>query len=74
MLRQIYAARTPPASAQPEPRPATGLTSILPSDLLARARELDAEHRAPTGRPISRTPSAITCGSGAIGRARSSPS
>jgi hypothetical protein len=26
----------------------------LPGNLLARARELDAEHRAATGRPISR--------------------
>lgn len=45
---------SPPVSVQPEPRAATGLTPVLPADLLARARELDAEHRAATGRPISR--------------------
>jgi hypothetical protein len=54
MLRQIYAVCSPTAPAQPEPRAATSLTPILPRDLLARARELDAEHRAATGRPISR--------------------
>jgi hypothetical protein len=27
---------------------------MLPAGLLARARDLDAEHRAETGRPISR--------------------
>jgi hypothetical protein len=31
-----------------------GLPSALPADLLVRARELDAAHRAATGRPISR--------------------
>jgi len=54
MLRQIYAVCSPVAPTRPEPRAATGLTPILPGDLLARARELDAEHRAATGRPISR--------------------
>jgi hypothetical protein len=54
MLRQIYAVCSSTASAPPEPRAATGPTPILPGDLLARARELDAEHRAATGRPISR--------------------
>jgi hypothetical protein len=54
MLRQIYAVCSPPVSVQPEPRAATGLPPVLPADLLARARELDAKHRAATGRPISR--------------------
>lgn len=27
---------------------------VLPGDLIVRARELDAKHRAATGRPISR--------------------
>lgn len=54
MLRQIYAVCSPPAAAEPEPRPASGPAPVLPSDLLARARELDAGHRAATGRPISR--------------------
>ncbi len=54
MLRQIYAVCSPPAVAQSEPRLATGPRPTLPSDLLARARELDAKHRAATGRPISR--------------------
>ncbi len=54
MLRQISAVCSATAPAQPEPRAATGPTPILPRDLLVRARELDAEHRAATGRPISR--------------------
>lgn len=54
MLRQIFAVCSPPADVQPEHRPSAGLTPALPSDLLARARELDAKHRAATGRPISR--------------------
>lgn len=54
MLRQIYAVCSPNAEAQQETRPAIGPTPVLSSDLLAQARELDAEHRAATGRPISR--------------------
>ena len=54
MLRQIYAVCTPAAPAQPKARPDTELPPVLPVGLLARARELDAEHRAATGRPISR--------------------
>jgi hypothetical protein len=54
MLRQIYAVCSPTAAPRPEPRLATGLTPSIPSDLVARARELDAEHREATGRPISR--------------------
>ena len=58
MLRQIHAV-CPPAPRpqparpqQPEPVPAAPLP--LPAGLLARARDLDAAHRAETGRPISR--------------------
>lgn len=54
LLRQIYAVRALTAPAQPETRPAAAPPAVLPGDLLARARELDAEHRAVTGRPISR--------------------
>ena len=53
MLRQIYAVCSPAAPAQPEAPPVTE-PPVLPASLLARARELDAEHRAATGRPISR--------------------
>jgi len=59
LLRQIHAVCPPAASPwpaaarQPEPVPAAG-PPALPARLLARARELDAEHRAETGRPISR--------------------
>jgi hypothetical protein len=49
LLRQIYAVcPAAPQQAPPTPPPA------LPDDLLARARQLDAEHRVATGRPISR--------------------
>ena len=55
MLRQICAVYSPAALTESEPRAATGPAPVLPGDLLARARELDAEHRAATGgRPISR--------------------
>jgi hypothetical protein len=54
MLRQRFAVCSPTAVTQPELRPATGLFPTLSGDLLARARELDAMHRAATGRPISR--------------------
>lgn len=51
MLRQIYAA----CLAAVPPQPVTPTPAVeLPGDLLARARELDAEHRVATGRPISR--------------------
>jgi hypothetical protein len=53
MLRQIHAVCPPAATRQPEAKPATA-PSALPAGLLARTRELDAEHRATTGRPISR--------------------
>jgi hypothetical protein len=54
MLRQIYSVCLPTASPQPVTPAGVGLPSALPADLLARARELDAAHRAATGRPISR--------------------
>ena len=54
MLRQVYAVCSPTAATRPESRPATRVAPALPGDLLARARELDAEHRAATGKPISR--------------------
>jgi hypothetical protein len=54
MLRQIYAVCSATVPKQPERPVVTGVASILPEDLLARARELDAGHRAATGRPISR--------------------
>jgi hypothetical protein len=59
LLRQIHAV-CPPV---PQPRqgtvrqPETAKTIrplVLPAGLLARARDLDAAHRAETGRPISR--------------------
>ena len=60
MLRQIHAACPPAARLepgaprQPEPVTAPAPPSALPAGLLARARALDAAHRAETGRPISR--------------------
>ncbi len=54
MLRQICAVYSPAALTESEPRAATGPAPVLPGDLLARARALDAAHRAATGRPISR--------------------
>jgi hypothetical protein len=62
MLRQIHAACPPAGSKpaqtailrQPETAPAADRPAVLPAALLARTRELDAEHRAETGRPISR--------------------
>jgi len=54
MLRQIHAACPPPAPRQPQPRATTARLAVLPPALLARTRELDAAHRAATGRPISR--------------------
>ena len=54
MLRQVYAVCSPTAATQAESRPATRMAPALSGDLLARARELDAEHRAATGKPISR--------------------
>ena len=53
LLRQIYALCAP-APEQPEAPPARVQPPVLPAALLARTRELDARHRAATGRPISR--------------------
>jgi hypothetical protein len=54
MLRQIHAVCPPAAEPrQAEVKPASG-PPVLPARLLDRTRELDAEHRAATGRPISR--------------------
>jgi hypothetical protein len=59
LLRQIHAVcppAAPPQATAPqdlEPAPAT-TPLLLPAGLLARARDLDAAHRAETGRPISR--------------------
>ena len=65
MLRQIHAVRPAAGSAgeqkgENENRdlkqatPAVARPPVLPPALLARTRKLDAEHRATTGRPISR--------------------
>ena len=53
MLRQIHAVCPPAAPRQPEAKPDPE-PLVLPARLLARTRELDSEHRAATGRPISR--------------------
>jgi hypothetical protein len=65
MLRQIHAVRPAVGSVDEQKEenenrdlkqviPALGRPPVLPPALLARTRELDAEHRATTGRPISR--------------------
>jgi hypothetical protein len=54
MLRQVYAVCSQTVTAEPEPASGKPLPVVPSEDLLARARELDAEHRAATGRPISR--------------------
>jgi hypothetical protein len=54
MLRQVYAVCSTVAPQQPQREPATSVPPILPENLLAQARQLDAEHRAATGKPISR--------------------
>ena len=57
MLHQIYAVCQTAASelsARPQQKAAPQAMPVLPARLLARTRELDAEHRAATGRPISR--------------------
>ena len=53
LLRQIYAVCSP-VPEQPQAPPATAQPPVLPGALLAQARELDASHRAATGKPISR--------------------
>jgi hypothetical protein len=43
------------AAKEPQAKPTAAAGSVvIPLVLLARTRELDAEHRAATGRPISR--------------------
>jgi hypothetical protein len=54
LLRQIYAACIPTTPQQPEATPTARQLPMMPVALLNRARELDAGHRAATGRPISR--------------------
>jgi hypothetical protein len=56
MLRQIHAVCPPAAPRQPQPRhqETTARPADLPPGLITRTRELDAAHRAATGRPISR--------------------
>ena len=59
LLREINAVRSSvasePTTEQPQAGPAaTARPVVIPAGLLARTRELDAEHRAATGRPISR--------------------
>ena len=54
MLRQIHAVCAPATPEQPQPTARYAQPPVLPARLLARTRELDAEHRAATGRPISR--------------------
>jgi hypothetical protein len=54
LLRQIHAACSPAFPEQPEAAPAARQLPVIPVALLARARELDAGHRAADGRPISR--------------------
>jgi hypothetical protein len=53
LLRQIYAVCSP-VTEHPQAQLALIQPPVLSSALLARARELDAGHRAATGRPISR--------------------
>jgi hypothetical protein len=54
LLRQIFAVCAPAALAEQEAARPTPPPEVLPGALLTRARELDAEHRLATGRPISR--------------------
>ena len=58
LLRQIHAVCAPaipePQAQEQQPHPVPAPPPVLPARLLARTRELDAEHRAATGRPISR--------------------
>ena len=53
LLRQIHAVCPPAPTPSRKPGPALG-PPPFPARLLDRARELDAEHRVETGRPISR--------------------
>jgi hypothetical protein len=53
LLRQVYAACAPASLALSKAQP-KAVPPLLVGNLLPQARELDAEHRAATGRPISR--------------------
>jgi hypothetical protein len=53
LLRQIYVVCSP-VPEQPQAQPPIVQSPVLPGALLARARDLDATHRATTGKPISR--------------------
>src|ERR1700733_5602843 len=68
MLRQIHAVCPPVTLRQPEAKPDPE-PLVLPARLLARTRELDSEHRAATGRPISRDTLRAGCGSAGTGPA-----
>jgi hypothetical protein len=56
MLRQIHAVCPSVGPRQPQPRcqEITARPPVLPPGLITRTRELNAAHRAATGRPISR--------------------
>jgi hypothetical protein len=53
LLRQIYIVCSP-VPELPEAQPPIAHSPVLPGALLTRARDLDAAHRATTGKPISR--------------------
>ena len=52
--RRLRPGRREPAAGAAAGQPAAARPVVIPAGLLARTRELDAEHRAATGRPISR--------------------
>ena len=53
LLRQIYLVCSP-GPELPEAQPSIAHSPVFPGALLAQARDLDAAHRAATGKPISR--------------------
>jgi hypothetical protein len=56
MLRQVYAVCSTVTQPQPQPeaKPVAVVPPVLHEALLNEARKLDTEHRAATGKPISR--------------------
>jgi len=77
-LRQIHAVCPPAPRPQPDAIGRLGTAPaaappMLPAGLLARARDLDAEHRAETADPSPATPCAPGCGSAGIRPAPWSP-
>jgi hypothetical protein len=68
LLRQVYIVCSP-VPEQPDTQPPIVQPPVLPGALLARARELDAGHRAATASPSRATPSAGSCGLGVTGLA-----